>query len=177
MKNNSGDSDFILHRTPERAKKYGEVFTPPDIVQLVCSSVEEYILDIYKTILEPACGNGNFLTHILNKRIQVSKSDREILIGLSNLYGIDILEDNIIETKTKMINIVKENIKDKKYIDIAGFIIDNNIIHGDFVLMKYANSDKSIIIYRYEISEEPISISFKTFELARAINKYNQTLF
>ena len=54
--------------------------------------------------LEPACGTGNFLVEILNRKLKViedrykqgqSDYERYAFQAISSLYGIDILEDNI----------------------------------------------------------------------------------
>jgi len=53
--------------------------------------------------LEPACGDGNFLTEVLRRKLAVVDSrygnsqlewERYAIIAISSIYGVDILEDN-----------------------------------------------------------------------------------
>ena len=56
-----------------------------------------------KVLIEPACGDGNFLAEILGRKLSVVKEryqrsafdwERNALLALGSLYGVDILSDN-----------------------------------------------------------------------------------
>lgn len=93
-----------LIKSNERVKAHGEVFTPKKIVNLMLN--QEGILvktkSISATFLEPAAGEGAFLTEILKRKLKqarkISSSIEEYednaLISLSSLYGIELLIDN-----------------------------------------------------------------------------------
>jgi len=73
----------------------GEVFTPTTLVkQIVDSYVPEVLFNSNYTVLEPAVGDGRFLTYILHHRLLQSQDAQHVIQSLSTLYGIDIQKDN-----------------------------------------------------------------------------------
>jgi hypothetical protein len=59
----------------ERIRKYGEVFTPPDIVAHMCDMLEDESPGAFapdKTFLEPTCGDGAFVVEILRRKFDNS---------------------------------------------------------------------------------------------------------
>lgn len=84
------------------AKKYtkqkllGQVYTPNYVV---CKMLDDLGFNndniIGKTILDPSCGDGRFLTEIVERIIQYS-SDVDIVKNLQNVYGWDI-DSNAVE--------------------------------------------------------------------------------
>ena len=91
----------------QRVIDHGEVFTPPGLVRdmLDLPGVTDECTRIDARLLEPACGDGNFLVEVLRRRLDaVSKKhpkhalipwERDALCGLANLYGIELLLDNV----------------------------------------------------------------------------------
>lgn len=85
-------------------KDFGEVFTPKNIVDLMLDQPEISVKvnDLTATFLEPAAGEGAFLTELLTRKMQVALEgstsvdnyEDRILLGLSSLYGIELMEDN-----------------------------------------------------------------------------------
>lgn len=81
----------------DRIKKFGEVFTPPELVNEMLDKLpEEVWYDENKTWLDPAAGSGNFLVEIkkrlmstLTKKIP-DKQKREQHIIEKQLYGVEI---------------------------------------------------------------------------------------
>lgn len=119
-------------RTKERIKKTAEIFTPEWMVKDMCDMLEDEAPNAFalgKTFLEPSCGDGNFLVEILARKLQYCKSDADIINGLKDIYGVDLMPDNIAEAKRRMLAMI-----DGKY-DIAEArrIIDINIQQGDFL--------------------------------------------
>ena len=98
-------SDGITSRG--RVADHGEVFTPPGLVRdmLDLPGVREECLRVEARFLEPACGDGNFLAEVLRRRLVAvcerhPKSarvawERDALRGMANLYGIELLHDNV----------------------------------------------------------------------------------
>lgn len=120
-----------LIKSKKRVKEFGEVFTPEDIVKDMCNIIPSEIWEnIEHTFLEPACGNGNFLVEILRRKLEKCNSEEECLISLKSIYGIDILSDNVEESKCRMLDIVRFNygffVAEK-----AKKILDFQIICGD----------------------------------------------
>ena len=132
-------------KSKERVKKYGEVYTPDWLVKDMCDMLSKEggawnRLD--ETFLEPACGTGNFLVEILERKFRLCKDYKDGLKALSTIWGIDILPDNVQESRTRMLNMYKERYSDG--IDEAARILEENIICGDSlkIMKKWADEEK-----------------------------------
>jgi SAM-dependent methyltransferase len=82
-----------VERTVERVRRTGEVFTPTD---LVLEMVREMPFENFapgKTVLDPACGDGQFL--MAAKWIKVLHHGMSEDVAVKELYGIDIMSDNV----------------------------------------------------------------------------------
>ena len=65
-------------KSKDRVQKYGEVYTPPEIVSDMCDLVDDEVSRINSRVLEPACGNGNFLAEVLRRKLDsVAKASTE----------------------------------------------------------------------------------------------------
>ena len=146
-------------RSKKRVKEFGEVFTPGFIVNAMNDLCEPDLSDIHKKVLEPACGNGAFLTNILERRLKKCKTNYERLIALTNIYGIDIQPDNCTECKLKLRQIMLENedIDDNEvyFLEATNIITENNIICGDAI----NGTDKIYFINYTPANNESFSIS------------------
>ena len=58
-------------KSKERVSAYGEVFTADREVNAMLDLVKEETERIDSRFLEPACGNGNFLARILQRKLAV----------------------------------------------------------------------------------------------------------
>lgn len=103
----------------KRIAEHGEVFTSEREVNAMLDLVKQETERIDSRFLEPACGTGNFLTEILNRKLNVveakySKSqlefERSVVSAVSSVYGIDIQADNVIECRKRLFDMV-----DKRY--------------------------------------------------------------
>jgi type I restriction-modification system DNA methylase subunit len=116
-----------INRTKERIKKTGEIFTPVPLVQEILNKLPtELWTDDSKTFLDPACGEGVFLTEVLKRKIANNHSPVQ---ALSTIYGVDIMPDNVEKTRINLLNIVLT------YKDIdaerCGEIVLKNIVCAD----------------------------------------------
>lgn len=71
-----------LFKSKQRIADHGEVFTPSWIVKAMLDLVKGETERIDSRVLEPACGSGNFLVHILRRKLaavelKFGKSDFE----------------------------------------------------------------------------------------------------
>ena len=106
-------------KSKERKNTLGEVFTPTSTIDEMLELLQDGILsNPSKTFLDPTCGNGNILVRILERRLELGLDPVE---SVSTLYGIDIMEDNVIDTKTRLFKMVPE----------AKEVIEHNIIQHD----------------------------------------------
>lgn len=106
-----------LIRSKQRVVDHGEVFTPAWMVDAMLDLVGGEADRIDSRFLEPACGSGNFLVRVLQRKlaaveVKFGKSDFEkrhyALLGLMCIYGIELLSDSISETRENMLAIFSE---------------------------------------------------------------------
>jgi hypothetical protein len=103
-----------LVKSSERVRDLGEVFTPRQIVDDMLDLLpkEMWAVDPSPTFLEPACGDGNFLVAILERKLNAVASAWKkgnlpagdsheglafhCLQAAASIYGVDISEHNIV---------------------------------------------------------------------------------
>ena len=83
-------------KSRKRVVEHGEVFTAEREVKAMCDLVSDECLRIDSRFWEPACGNGNFLSEILARKLdEVAKKykrspadyEKNALLALGSLYG------------------------------------------------------------------------------------------
>jgi hypothetical protein len=137
-----------LIRSKQRVADHGEVFTPPWLVDAMLDLVKGEADRIDARFLEPACGSGNFLVRVLQRKlasveIKFGKSEFEkrhyALLGLMCTYGIELLADNIAECRANMLDVLAEYLSigdtDDAY-RAANFVLSQNLVHGDALTMR-----------------------------------------
>ena len=134
-------------KSRQRVSDHGEVYTNPREVNAMLDLVKPETERIESRFLEPACGHGNFLAAILERKLDVveskyKKSQREFeryaVIAAGSIYGIDIQKDNIEEARQRLLGIVSERYlklfgQDARaeVLDSARYILGLNLIVGD----------------------------------------------
>jgi ubiquinone/menaquinone biosynthesis C-methylase UbiE len=82
-----------VNRMSDRVKETGEVFTPTDLVIEILKGLPISMFAPGKTVLDPACGDGQFLVAVKwLKVIEFNMSQDE---ALEDIYGVDIMRDNV----------------------------------------------------------------------------------
>ena len=136
-----------LVNSKERVRDLAEVYTPSNIVNemLDLPGIKEACelpelqkgagkYPVWPTFLEPACGHGNFLVAILERRLRaISEANPgardqqlfefKIILALSSVYGVDICITNVRRAHGRMVRTVgrefrahcKRNSKDWKF--------------------------------------------------------------
>lgn len=92
-----------VNRDNQRVKKTGEVFTPSDLVIELVQEIlttDPEALAKGKTVLDPACGDGQFLVAI--KWVKVLNYGMTEDEALADIYGVDIMRDNVGLCKTRL---------------------------------------------------------------------------
>ena len=137
-----------LIKSKKRVADHGEVFTPGWLVDAMLDLVKGEADRIDSRFLEPACGSGNFLIRVLQRKlaaveIKFGKSEFEkrhyALLGLMCTYGIELLPDNIAECRANMLDVLAEylNIDDTDELYRAAFfVLSQNLVHGDALTMR-----------------------------------------
>ena len=82
-----------IERETARVKATGEVFTPTDLVRETLDQLpSNSFTDTIKTVLDPSCGDGQFLGEVLIRKIENGSTFEQ---ALSTVYGVDLMEDNV----------------------------------------------------------------------------------
>lgn len=88
-----------VERDKLRIKQTAEVFTPTPLVQEILNKLEKedptLFSDPTKTFLDNSCGDGQFLSEVIIRKIERSGCTLEQ--ALSTTYGIEFMEDNVVE--------------------------------------------------------------------------------
>lgn len=82
-----------VERAIERVRATGEVFTPTSLVIEMLSGIPLETFAPGRTVLDPACGDGQFL--VAAKWVKVLAHHMTEPAALGDLYGIDIMRDNV----------------------------------------------------------------------------------
>jgi hypothetical protein len=82
-----------VERDAHRIKATGEVFTPTALVQEALDKLPQTLFsDPSKTFIDPSCGDGQFLSEVLIRKIAAGV---DFETALSTIYGVDIMIDNV----------------------------------------------------------------------------------
>lgn len=82
-----------VERDKARKKLTGEVFTPTPLVQEILDQLPaELFSDSTKTFLDPSCGDGQFLSEVLIRKLE---NGIDFEAALSTIYGVDLMPDNV----------------------------------------------------------------------------------
>lgn len=87
----------------KRAKQTAEVFTPD---RLVCQMLAKLPKTVWRkgiTFCDPSCGDGQFLIHVLWRKISRNHKPLE---ALKTIYGADIMRDNIRECRLRLLKVI-----------------------------------------------------------------------
>lgn len=168
--------DEISIKQKDRVQKYGEVFTPSNIVcdmldlipRLENENIKQNENDeigipyLSSTFLEPSCGDGNFLAEILNRKLNcVSESciDHDVLLAVSSIYGVDIQADNVLESRRRMFGILVKFYESKgltmssEQEDKICEILYKNIILGNMIDDKMLKLDNNGNLLNFRTNE------------------------
>lgn len=123
-------------KSKARVREHAEVFTAEREVKAMCDLIPSEVWEnIESTFLEPACGTGNFIVEILERKYQRCQNEKDGLKALVSVVGVDIQEDNCHECRTRLLKQFMERFPNASELTIllASGILANNIICGDFL--------------------------------------------
>lgn len=143
----------------QRVADHGEVFTRQREVNAMLDLVQQETERIDSRFLEPACGTGNFLAEVLERKLRVVdrryrrrqlEHERYTLLAVSSIYGIDLLEDNVVECRRRLLAIVERHCRtffNDEFLGTIRFVLDRNIIHGDALSLKTVGNPPRPIVF------------------------------
>lgn len=82
----------------EKVARFGEVFTPRKTVEDMCDMLARESPGCFEpetTFLEPACGDGAFVTEILRRKFARCRTRRDYTAALRSVYAMEIQADNV----------------------------------------------------------------------------------
>jgi type I restriction-modification system DNA methylase subunit len=114
-----------LERDKLRIKKTAEVFTPTRSVRDLLNGLDQSIFkDPKKTIIDPACGDGQFLGEAMIKKLEHGINFEQ---ALSTIYGVDLMQDNVDLCRERLL-CGQEHLK---------HIVEKNIVCADALRYHY----------------------------------------
>ena len=140
-------------KSKERVANHGEVFTETHLVDAMLDLVKDETERIDSRFLEPACGSGNFLVRILQRKLDVVEKKygkwefenrHYSLLAVMSVYGIELLADNITECRENVLEILTEHLNlddDDPLLYAASHVLSQNLVHGNAMTMKNDDGD------------------------------------
>ena len=102
--------------------------------------------------LEPACGDGNFLSEVLRRKLDVVDSryrrslpewEKYAFIAVGSIYGVELLRDNTMACRKRLFRIVEERYArvskgggNQTFLDAIAFVLERNILNGNALSLK-----------------------------------------
>ncbi len=150
----------------KRVAEHGEVYTAEREVKAMCDLVNDETQRLDSRFLEPACGTGNFLVEILNRKLDILKSkykksitdfEKYSVVVVGSIYGVELLSDNVEICKKRLFEIWEKTYQNtfKKKINIdfenvIQFVLNKNILCGNALTLKQVDEkqkdlDKPIV--------------------------------
>ena len=179
-------------KSKKRVADHGEVFTNEREVNAMLDLVKHETERIDSRFLEPACGNGNFLAEVLKRKLAVVESrynkiqldwERNVVIAVSSIYGVDILEDNAIECRERLFDIFSKFYIKKfgtncklELIKSIKFILDKNILWGNALDFTNPITKKPIVFSEWSMINET-SIKRRDYRFKFLVEKTHQFSF
>jgi len=173
-------------RDRKRIADYGEVFTASKEVNEIIDIVEHEAYRVESKFFEPACGNGNFLTEILKRKISTIEKkyaknqvdfEKNLIISIGSLYGIDILKNNVEESKYRLEEIAIQKYKKlfnkdtkENFIKVVKYILNKNIIIGDALTLKSTTKKQKPLIFSEWASINGTEIKRKDYVLYKLLD-------
>jgi hypothetical protein len=147
----------------QRVTDHGEVLTAEREVNAMLNLVHHETERVDSRFLEPACGTGNFLAPILERKLAVMKRkygksqlefERYAIVATGSIYGVDILEDNVRHCRERLFTIFndmytalyKNKCKDS-YRDAIRYVLSRNILWGDALSLKTVTKQPTPIVF------------------------------
>jgi hypothetical protein len=138
-------TDYATETRKERrknnknGKSTAEFFTPYEIVKKMAEKVSEEVwADPTKTFCEPCFGNGQFVLYIIWKRLTCGIEVKQVF---ETLYGVELMADNVAETKERIFNLLNKMQVEYNKEEIKQ-ILDEHLVCSDFFEWDFENWKK-----------------------------------
>ena len=120
-----------IDRDATRTKATQEVFTPTLLVQSILDEFPpEMFSDPTKTFLDNSCGDGQFLSETLIRKIENGATFEQ---ALQTIYGVDLMQDNVDLCRERLL-CGREDLR---------HIVDKNIVCADALTYDYSFGERA----------------------------------
>ena len=160
-------------KSKNRVTKFGEVNTSYQTIKNIIDLVGNEAMRHDSKFLDPACGDGNFLLALLDRKFasfegrpykNITRCEGKLMIALGSIYGIDKLKDNIVEARIRVLKrfndaytkLFGSEVKEHT-IRSAEYIVSKNIIFGDALTLENYESGNEIIFSEWFFSNMQIN--------------------
>ena len=127
----SRDREYMsgVERDKLRIKFTSEIFTKTkDVIILLYELDDSVWLDLNKKFIDPSCGDGQFLSEVVIRKMERSNCTLEK--ALSTTYGVELMEDNV--------QLCKERLAGPNPTQEILDILDKNIVCHDALTYDYS---------------------------------------
>ena len=154
-------------KSKARVTDFGEVNTSEREVNAMLDLVKQETERLDSRFLEPACGDGNFLIEVLNRKLEILvkkykknqyEFERNSVVVIGSIYGVDILADNAQSARERLFNrfieVYEKNFErclNNDLIKSVKFILDKNILHGDALTLKQVDNEDPVTFSEWAI--------------------------
>lgn len=136
-----------VERDQSRINNTAEVFTPLSLVNDMLNQLpQEVFMDETKTFMDNACGDGQFLSEILIRKIS---NGIDFEKALSTIFGVELMMDNVILCRNRLL-CGQEHLR---------HIVEKNIVCAD------------ALNYDYSFGGEPLLTKTQLFAINNPVQK------
>ncbi len=151
-------------KSRQRVAEHGEVFTAEREVNAMLDLVKQETDRVDSRFLEPACGDGNFVVEILRRKLMAARKratppgrkypqplafEKQSVIAVSSIYGVDLLVDNVSACRQRLYDIwnteyetVCEKETSEECRKAVRFILSRNIVCGNALTLRCVDENQ-----------------------------------
>ena len=168
----------------QRVADHGEVYTAKREVNAMLDLVKEETERIDSRFLEPACGTGNFLVEILNRKMEAVRKqfaknryeyDLASAQAVSSMYGVELLPDNTAICRQRLFELFLDIYQRHQHAAAADelknciqYLLRKNILCGDALTM-LQNDGQPITFCEWTFIGTSGKVKRRDFELAELL--------
>ena len=138
-----------IDRDELRVKATAEVFTPTALVQKCLDDLPDQTVfsDQTKTFLDNSCGDGQFLSEVLIRKLE---NGIDFETALNTIYGVDLMPDNVKLCQDRLL-CGREDLR---------YIVEKNIVCADALTYHYRFDGTDAELSDYDKHTKDLGIEF-----------------
>ncbi len=184
-------------KSKQRVADHGEVFTAEREVNAMLDLVKQETERVDSRFLESACGDGNFVAEILRRKLAAAKRratpprkknpdpfefERQSVIAVSSIYGVDLLTDNVLACRERLYDIweaeyvaVCKNEANDECRAAISFILSRNIVCGNALTLmrvddQHKDTNEPIVFSEWSLPFNDTRMQRKDYTFAALLN-------